>query len=108
MNAQDFSKMTAGMPAHHVAALDRLNKAQQADIQIEPVSVGGSKTFKHYLVKRGERILGMLRKGRDTRADKFPWQSYQGVGMGQQYLGAHYGPHGRLEAIADVINAAIL
>jgi len=45
-----------------------------------------------WLVKRGETILGMLSKFKDTRSYYHPWKAYAGHGMTAEFLGSFYQP----------------
>lgn len=64
-------------------------------------------TFRYFLVvdeKGCER--GMLRKGKNTRTDTFPWQAFAYGGRERGYselLGSFYETNGRERAIAAVL-----
>jgi hypothetical protein len=45
-----------------------------------------------WLVKRGETILGMLEKRKDTKSYCHPWKAWAGHGLTARFLGAFYEP----------------
>jgi hypothetical protein len=46
-----------------------------------------------WLVKRGETILGMLEKYKNTKSCYHPWKAWAGYGLTARFLGAFYEPH---------------
>jgi hypothetical protein len=43
-----------------------------------------------WLVQRGEAILGVLEKYKDTKSCKHPWKAFVGFGVTVRFLGAFY------------------
>lgn len=51
-----------------------------------------SKVSGLWLLKRGETILGLLEKFKDTKFYYHPWKAWVGHGLTAQFLGAFYEP----------------
>jgi hypothetical protein len=54
------------------------------------------------LVKRGETILGMLEKYKNTKSDYHPWKAWVGHGLTARFLGAFYEPRNGLVPTDDM------
>jgi hypothetical protein len=55
-----------------------------------------------YLVLDGEKKVGMLEKYQDTATETHPWKALLGIGYGQRWLGAFYGPSGKQDAVQAI------
>jgi hypothetical protein len=83
------------------------------------IDVATAKQSGLWLVKRGETILGMLEKYKDSKSYYHPWKAWAGHGMTARFLGAFYEPRkgwearedmdmgGKNAAINVIVNAAI-
>jgi hypothetical protein len=61
-----------------------------AMLKVEQVEKAGKRRPALYLVKDGERIVGLLEKYRNTRTDTHPWKAFSGHGTSRRYIGAFY------------------
>jgi hypothetical protein len=59
---------------------------------LEQVDKATAQTSGLWLVKRGETILGMLEKYKDTKSYYHPWKAWVGHGLTARFLGAFYEP----------------
>lgn len=64
---------------------------------------GGNGTAALYVVIENGREIGLLEKYNDTRTEKHPWKSFQGVGMGCTFIGSFYEHEGGRQAALDSI-----
>jgi hypothetical protein len=75
-------------------------------MSVEQVRKAGTGTAALFIVKNeAGKVIGLLEKYRDTRHETHPWKAFIGVGMNAKYLGAHYGPTGKKDALNAVLAA---
>lgn len=75
-----------------------------AKLSVEQIEKSAAGVPAVFLVKQGNKVVGMLEKYRSTRTETHPWKVFLGHGANRHYLGARY-ETGRAGAVAAIQNA---
>jgi hypothetical protein len=69
---------------------------------LEQVDKATTKKSGLWLVKRGETILGLLEKYKDTKSEYHPWKAFSGHGLTARFLGSFYEPRFAWDVLPDM------
>lgn len=101
-----MAERSLGLPASHTQA-QAADARIMAEVVITKVSAKGE-PFDLYTVSYRGEVIGLLRKGKDTKSERFPWQALrpQGENQPSELLGSYWGKGlGREQALKHVVKA---